>query len=562
MDGGIFQSGTSFTNVINGNHRITVRNSSGCITEGALFLVSCGCANPPVIVPGSQAGTICGTSMITVSGNTFGGSTTAVSITTNGGGIVSPATATVSPFTYTYTPAESDKGNIVTITLTGNNPLGFPCVAPSATYNLTVNATPEIPVPGTITQMTCTVQTGSIILNGLPSSGTWTLTRSPGLIITTGTGTSTTIQGLAAGTYTFTVTGSTGCTSGVSSGIVITPHPGNPGAPVVGTITQPSCNMPTSSVVLSGLPATGSWTLIRNPGSITFTGSGTSTIISGLSPGSYSYTVTNSAGCISVQSQNIIITAQPGTAIVVITDPAPLCAPGKADLRLPAVTAGSSAGLAFTYWTDSFATTSYTTPSAADAGTYYIKGLTSAGCFDIKPVTVRVNTRPVADAGKDKILINQFNVTMDARLSGVNETGVWSLISGTGELLDKNNPVTPVSRLSLNENIFLWTVTNGVCPVSSDTVKIIVRDPAIQTLITPNMDGKNDYLLVKGLSSFGKTGLMVFDRRGARVFNSSNYDNLWNGIDHNGNPLQDDTYFYVLKPEKGTSITGFIVIRR
>jgi hypothetical protein len=43
----------------------------------------------------------------------------------------------------------------------------------------------------------------------------------------------------------------------------------------------------TGSVVLNSLPATGDWIVIRNPGGQTTSGSGTSTTISGLAPGTY-----------------------------------------------------------------------------------------------------------------------------------------------------------------------------------------------------------------------------------------------------------------------------------
>jgi gliding motility-associated-like protein len=119
-----------------------------------------------------------------------------------------------------------------------------------------------------------------------------------------------------------------------------------------------------------------------------------------------------------------------------------------------------------------------------------------------------------------------------------------------------------VEGLSIGENKFLWAVTNGVCPESRDTAMIIVHDLIIKTLITPNMDGRNDYFVLEGLSTLGKTELIIFDRRGVQVYKNENYDNLWNGVDYKGNPLPEDTYFCIIKTVSGKKINGYIVIRR
>jgi hypothetical protein len=168
-------------------------------------------------------------------------------------------------------------------------------------------------VIGTITHPTCLVTTGSVSISGLPSSGTWTLTRSPGGNTTSGSGTTTSVSGLAAGTYTFTVTNAEGCTSPASANAVINVQPSTPSAPVAGTINEPTCLIATGSVSLTGLPASGTWTLTRSPGGITTTGTGANYPVSGLSPGTYSYTLTNASGCTSASSDAIIITeADPG----------------------------------------------------------------------------------------------------------------------------------------------------------------------------------------------------------------------------------------------------------
>lgn len=170
----------------------------------------------------------------------------------------------------------------------------------SVTITVSPNAPPTI---GTITQPTCTTTTGSVLLTGLPT-GNWTI--NPGGI--TGSTATTTISGLASGTHTFTVTNANGCTSLASSNVVINAPLTVPSPPTIGTITQPTCTISTGSVILNGLP-TGNWTL--NPSGIT--GVTTTTTISGLTSGNYTYTVTNSDGCSSSASANIGIASQPIT---------------------------------------------------------------------------------------------------------------------------------------------------------------------------------------------------------------------------------------------------------
>ncbi len=425
----------------------------------------------------------------------------------------------------------------------------------------TANPTP--PVVASVIQPTCTISTGSVVLAGLPSAGTWTLIRYPGGITLQGTGTSITLTGLGHGTYYFTVTNASGCTSGASADIAINSQPVTPGRPVPGPVTNPTCQVPSGSVVINGLPGTGTWILTRFPGSITTTGTGTSTTVSGLGQGTYNFTVTNQQGCVSLVSPDVVIGLAPGPApTLAITNPSPVCSPSTADLTDSEITMGSTPGLTFSYWTNAGATLPYNTPSQATAGTYYIKGTTVAGCFDIKPVVVTVLQKPLAYAGPDQFLDYLFSTTLQADLPGNNSTGTWSVITGSGHFADPDYAKTTVSTLAQGENILSWSVTNGVCQPSIDYVSLVVNDLLIPTLITPDMNGKNDYFVINGLETFGKTSLTVCDRRGAVVYETRDYDNNWYGLDYNGNPLPDDTYFFLLKPETGRSMKGYLVIRR
>jgi gliding motility-associated-like protein len=733
LDAGGYQTGTIFTNVANGTHYITVRNTSGCTATGTSFSVNCGCTNPPIVSLSAYSGSICGTTEVTVSNNTFSGSATSVTITENGGGSVSPISSTTSPFSFTYTPSPADAGRVVTIKVTTDNPLGSPCAAASVNYDLTVNAIPPAPSVGTIIHPTCTVATGSVVLNGLPAYGEWTLKRLPDNVIITGSGTSTTVTGLlpgtysfivtnslgcissassnviintqpatptppvigtithptcavstgsvalsglpssgswiltllpgnqtlygsgttktvtgiVAGTYTFTVTNASGCVSAQSEQMVINKQPVTPTAPLIGTVTHPTCTVSTGSVVLNGLPETGQWTLIRYPGGSTSTGTGTNTtvdslasgtynfvvrneagcnslassnviintqpptptppvvgtitqpnvseptgsvvltglpssgtwtlirypdgvsqagtgtykVVTNLEPGTYTFTVTNAVGCTSAESDEVVINPRPGPPKLVINDPAKICSNQTVDLTLPAITEGSDEDLTYTYWIDAGITEPLETPEAAEPGTYYIKGTTDDGYFTVKPVAVDADQMPEAYAGPDQLLEYLFGTTLNADIPEAG-TGLWSVVEGTGELFNSAAATTAVDDLSIGDNVFRWTVTNGVCPSISDDVVVTVHDLIVPTLITPNGDGRNDYFILRGIETLGKTELIIFDRRGTKVYENDDYDNTWEGLDYNGHPLPDDTYFYVFRSANGRALSGYIVVRR
>ena len=396
----------------------------------------------------------------------------------------------------------------------------------------------------------------------MPVSGTWTLTRYPGAVNFTGSGAVVTLTGIPSGLYNFVVTGSGGCISSMSANVTIPVNQETPSAPMIGSVVQPHTGQPSGSVVLNGLPATGSWSILRSPDNVTTSGTGITNTISGISPGTYKFRITNSAGCTSVYSDNIVIIPVAGSPLVVVTNPAPVCFPSTADLTDPKITAGSTSNLTFTYWKDINATISFNNPSAATAGTWYIRGMTRDSAFDIRPVTVIVFHIPAANAGIDQVLTNQTETKMNAEVIQNYETGLWSEISGSGSFFDSNYAKTTVSGLSSEKNVFIWTVTNGICPPSSDTVVITVHDHLLPTLITPNMDGRNDYFVMKGFSPLSRIEFVVFDRRGNQVYKNLNYDNRWNGTDLNGMPLPEDTYFYVVKTEATVSLNGYIVIKR
>jgi hypothetical protein len=138
--------------------------------------------------------------------------------------------------TVAQVPTVSGSGSSITFgnqlfgsyTVRGTNAGGTKAM--TGTVILTEVQTPEAPTLGPISQPTCVLGTGSIILTGLPT-GAWII--NPGNIA--GSVTSITISGLSAALYTFTVTAS-GCISAPSANVVINPQPITPPKPSITSI--------------------------------------------------------------------------------------------------------------------------------------------------------------------------------------------------------------------------------------------------------------------------------------------------------------------------------------
>ncbi|MBW6500799.1 MAG: gliding motility-associated C-terminal domain-containing protein, partial [Bacteroidales bacterium] len=548
--------------------------------------------NEPVVTLSSSTGSTCGTTPVTISGNTFGGSATQVRITENGDGYVSPNMVTESPFMFTYTPGKKDIGKIIVITVTTNNPSGFPCREARATFTLNVYAIPTPPKVGTITQPTCISQTGSVVLSGLPSSGTWTI--NPGAIQDTGT--STTVSGLTEGTYSFSVTNSVGCTSQLSANVVINTPPASPESPVqtvdcspgsdkaVVTVTSPAgqgfsyrlddgpyqntasfsdvpngshtitvrnsegctttgdsfsvacgCDDPPVANAGSGgyecdndfifnaspTTGTGTWTKVSGPGNTLFTPDAhqPDAKVTVDQPGSYDFAWTEAYNnCSSTDIVRVIFRELPSL------DPGTYPAICSGDnIQFDAKGTGIFSWSPVTLVSNPYVSNPYATPATTTTFTVILTD--QFGCQNSADVVVEVREKPVANPGADQVLEGQFSTTMNAELTHDYETGSWSLISGTGEISDTTYSRTSISGLSPGINKFLWSVSNGVCPPSFNAVTITVHDFIIPSLITPNMDGRNDYFVIKGLSEQDRAELVVFDRRGFLVYKNPDYDN-------------------------------------
>jgi gliding motility-associated-like protein len=386
--------------------------------------------------------------------------------------------------------------------------------------------------------------------------GTWSKVSGPGNVaFTPDANTSNAFATVTTfGTYTFSWTVNNGTCSNASNVTVIFIQQVAADAGPGGN----SCSKEFSLNALEPSTGTGTWTKDTGPGNAVFTPDNhdPNALVTVDKFGSYSFawTVVNSS-CSSSDIANVVFHDLP--FIYAGRDTA-MCKGNS--IQLLAEGTGTVSWIPAVFLSNPGIINPIAIPDTTT--TFTVNLIDQFGCKNSDSLVIEVRDKLITDAGPDQVLDYIFSTTMAATLFHSYEHGVWSLISGSADFADSTYIKSAVRNLSLGGNKLLWTVTNGICQPSYDTVLIVVRDFIIPTLITPNMDGRNDYFVLRGLATLGKTELIIFDRRGVQVYRNSDYDNSWDGVDYNNNPLPEDTYFYVIKTANGKSISGYVVIRR
>lgn len=189
--------------------------------------------------------------------------------------------------------------------------------------------------------------------------------------------------------------------------------------------------------------------------------------------GVYQLISITAGGCSDTLIVSVAVDPKP---VVVINNPAVICANSTADIAAAAVTDGSTAGISFSYWQDENASIIYNNAATAAGGTYYIKGTDANGCFDIQPVTVSTWPVPRVNAGSDVAICTNDSVILSVTVN--NAAGavsyLWQPVAAGGI----SNPaaqatfVKPASTLD-----YTITVTDSCNLPVTDTITVTVQPP-------------------------------------------------------------------------------------
>ena len=369
------------------------------------------------------------------------------------------------------------------------------------------------------------------------------------------------IGGLAAGTYTLTVTDGSGCTFAQSFDVLETKT-------LVADIgvVNPACNGATTGILT--VDATGGeapYTYLWST-----TPAQTNNTASNLAAGSYTVTITDSKGC-SITETRTITTPAP-LSVSVNTTGSKCANVGSGTVK--AVVQGGAAPFVYILNGDVQATDSF---SGLLPGNYVLLVRDANGCEGINSFNIPVPSPLLVDLTSDKeVILSGMEVQLNATATSDTDivAYVWHPLgsfsyTGCNDTLNCPNPTV----MPLITTTFTVTAENAYGCVASDTLRItVLNQPSvfIPTAFSPNGDGLNDRFEFDILGV--KTAdVKIYDRWGNLIFEKANQKNGvdkgegWDGT-FKGQPAQLDTYVYTLvaKYFDGTEkkITGTIAIMK
>jgi gliding motility-associated-like protein len=358
-----------------------------------------------------------------------------------------------------------------------------------------------------------------------PVSYTW---NGSGLV--SGANTSTAVVN-QSGTYTVVVMNtSNGCIATQTVNVAIDTN--SPSVSLSASSQSISCTNGTVDISVSPASSTYSYNW-SGPG--TFSGQGTATI-STTNSGTYQVVVTNTInGCSTTQNINI---GFDNNLVLSITGSTIVCQGSNINLN---------ASGANTYtWTDgtNTYTTSFVNIPATSSVTFVVTG-SSGSCSNTQTITV--NVTPSVNVNVSSIPNNSINIGEQVQLNASGASSyTWTPITG----LSCANCPNPIANPVVTTDYCVTGIsTNGVCSDSA-CIRIYVDDRCpelfVPNVFSPNGDTKNDKLCIKGTRCVKEFQIVIFNRWGEKVYESTDKDACWDGT-YNGKDMSGATFVYYIK---------------
>jgi gliding motility-associated-like protein len=236
--------------------------------------------------------------------------------------------------------------------------------------------------------------------------------------------------------------------------------------------------------------------------------------------GQYSVTVSNQCG-IAVDSINIIVNPLPQVNL----------GPDTSICQGHTISLDAGSGFISYLWQDNSTQQVY---SADSPGLFSVTVTDNNGCHASDQLNLAVLQPPVLDLGPDGDLCTSPQIILTAGPGTGDQQYLWQ----DGSTLS--------TYLVNTEGSYSVTVTNA-CGSSKDSVHYTACPECIIGLpnaFSPNDDGQNDVLYILG-SGFTNMHLMIYNRYGEKVFETTDPNKGWDGT-YKGKKQVNEVYYYYL----------------
>lgn len=356
----------------------------------------------------------------------------------------------------------------------------------------------NLPASAGADQAYCTPQDSTFLQGNtpiFPATGMWTLIDGAGLFEDV-QDPGTKVVGMAIGANTFVWATSNGpCPNAITSDTVtVTVYSDSTAAANAGADFE-LC-LPFTSTQLQAatpqLPATGTWTILSGPGTLVDPND-PQTVVNDLALGITTFVWTlNNGPCPTngIWTDTVSVTVYDPFGPVANAGPdIELCTPADNTVMAAVPPLFPSYGI----WhlvsgtgTLADSTDHATAISGLDIGVNIFTWTVYNGDCGFGPPTVDTvaiilydQSASIANAGPDQDICGvDQTVTLAANAATPPGTGAWST-TGTALFTDSQDPQTTVSGLSIGDNLLVWTLFNGSCGTTTDTVLVRVFDPAL-----------------------------------------------------------------------------------
>ena len=172
------------------------------------------------------------------------------------------------------------------------------------------------------------------------------------------------------------------------------------------------------------------------------------------------------------------------------------------------------------------------------SGKYWLR-VTNGACSAADTVALKVNPLPERPGQNSYLLCDGEPVNLNAGNPGASYR--WST-GDTSRTLLLYQPAFPEVTI---------TLPNGCSLSKTFVVAYCKKELFIPNTITPNGDGKNDSWIIRNIDGYPGNKVLIFNRNGYLLFETTNYQNNWNGT-YEGEALPATVYYYILDLNDGT----------